>query len=169
MKVGSKFKHVKSDVPWVQSALRKSFPLNPERLLTTSPGMPNSQIRRSKSEIRNKSEGRNPKHASDAGLRFRGAMRELDRGILTPALLTRSLPLVRSSRACGFAHIPFAASQAAQVSTSQRRGRGTAVALFELCSMIWMFSTVQSSKSAVHSLRPADRLFVSRIRVTFLH
>ena len=36
-------------------------------------------------------------------------------GLLIPALLTRSLPLARPSRACGFAHIPFAASQAAQV------------------------------------------------------
>jgi len=41
--------------------------------------------------------------------------------LLTPALLTRSLPLARPSRACGFAHIPFAASQAAQVSFGEER------------------------------------------------
>src|SRR5579871_1665393 len=38
--------------------------------------------------------------------------------LLTPTLLTRSRPLVRPSRACGFAHIPFAAPQAAQVDSS---------------------------------------------------
>ena len=45
---------------------------------------------------------------------------------LTPAPLTRSLPLARPSRACGFAHIPFAASQAAQVSFSEERDKAIA-------------------------------------------
>src|SRR5579871_4413982 len=36
--------------------------------------------------------------------------------------MTRSLPLARPSRACGFAPIPFAASQAAQVPSDGRGG-----------------------------------------------
>src|SRR5579871_5997556 len=46
--------------------------------------------------------------------------------LLTPTLLTRSRPLARPSRACGFAHIPFAASQAAQVSFGEEREKAVA-------------------------------------------
>jgi hypothetical protein len=42
---------------------------------------------------------------------------EKDRG--NHESLTHSLPLFRPSRACGFAHIPFAASQAAQVANNE--------------------------------------------------
>ncbi len=52
--------------------------------------------------------------------------------LLTPALLTHSLPLVRPSRACGFAHIPFAASQAAQVSFSEEREEAAATFMVQV-------------------------------------
>ena len=71
--------------------VRGSIPVNPEHYLTTNP--PGKEARITPCTLR----------------------------LLTPALLTRSLPLARPSRACGFAHIPFAASQTAQVSFGEER------------------------------------------------
>jgi hypothetical protein len=69
--------------------------------------------------------------------------------LLTPALLTRSLPLTRPSRACGFAHIPFAASRAAQVSFGEEREKAGATFV-----VLWFSAQVLRGISS----RPDDSL-----------
>ncbi len=54
--------------------------------------------------------------------------------------LTRLLPLARPSRACGFAHIPFAASQAAQVRNLTKEFTGS-----RSCQVLGSFPPVQSA------------------------
>ena len=73
--------------------------------------------------------------------------------------MTRLLPLARPSRACRFAHIPFAASQAAQVPSDGRGGSCSSAGLSHVSSDVPR--SRQSFPLSMNLVAQASRLCVS--------